>query len=85
MSRSPNDKFEATPRVLRWDASGVVEAVGPDATLFKADDEVCCVGDISRSGSNAAFQLVDQRIASLKPKGLSFVEAAALPLTTITV
>lgn len=82
--RSPKDTIEETPRVLGWDASGVVEAVGQDVTLFKPGDEVYYAGDITRSGSNAEFQLVDERIVGHKPKSLSFAEAAALPLTAIT-
>jgi len=82
--RSPKDKVEDAPRVLGWDASGIVEAVGPDVTLFKPRDEVYYAGDVTRSGSNAEFQIVDERIVGFKPKSLSFAEAAALPLTTIT-
>lgn len=82
--RAPKDGVEETPRVLGWDASGVVDAVGPDVTLFKPGDEVYYAGDITRSGSNAEFQLVDERIVGLKPTSLGFAEAAALPLTTIT-
>ncbi|MGH8127283.1 MAG: zinc-binding alcohol dehydrogenase family protein [Gammaproteobacteria bacterium] len=82
--RAPKDKVEESPRVLGWDASGVVEAVGPDVTLFKPGDEVYYAGDITRSGSDAEFQLVDERIVGLKPTSLGFAEAAALPLTTIT-
>jgi len=82
--RSPKDKLEDPPRVLGWDASGVVEAVGPDVTLFKPGDEVYYAGDITRSGSNVEFQLVDERIVGFKPNSLGFAEAAALPLTTIT-
>ncbi|MGC3940920.1 zinc-binding alcohol dehydrogenase family protein [Roseobacter sp. EG26] len=78
------DKVENPPRVLGWDASGVVEALGAEVTLFKPGDEVYYAGDITRSGSNAEFQLVDERIVGHKPKSLSFAEAAALPLTTIT-
>jgi zinc-binding alcohol dehydrogenase family protein len=82
--RSPKDTVESTPRVLGWDASGIVAAVGPDVTLFKPGDEVYYAGDITRAGSNAEFQLVDERIVGRKPNSLSFAEAAALPLTTIT-
>ncbi|WP_298922380.1 zinc-binding alcohol dehydrogenase family protein [uncultured Roseobacter sp.] len=78
------DKVENPPRVLGWDASGVVEALGAEVTLFKPGDEIYYAGDITRSGSNAEFQLVDERIVGHKPKSLSFAEAAALPLTTIT-
>ena len=82
--RAPKDGVEDPPKVLGWDASGVVEAVGPDVTLFKAGDEVFYAGDLTRPGSNSEFQLIDERIVGPKPKSLSFAEAAALPLTTIT-
>lgn len=82
--RAPKDTVESSPRVLGWDASGVVESVGPDVTLFKPGDEVYYAGDITRSGSNAEFHLVDERIVGKKPESLGFAEAAALPLTTIT-
>ncbi len=75
---------EDPPRIIGWDASGIVEAVGPDATLFQPGDEVFYAGDITRPGSNAEFQLVDERIVGQKPASLSHAEAAALPLTTIT-
>jgi NADPH:quinone reductase len=82
--RAPKAKVEDQPRVLGWDASGTVQAVGPDVRLFKPGDEVYYAGDITRPGSNQEFQLVDERIVGHKPKSLSHAEAAALPLTTIT-
>lgn len=82
--RAPKDTVEETPRVLGWDAAGVVEAVGPDVTLFAPGDEVYYAGDITRPGSNSEFQLIDERIVGHKPKSLGFAEAAALPLTTLT-
>lgn len=82
--RGPKDKVEETARIIGYDASGVVEAVGPDATLCQPGDEVYYAGDITRSGTNAEFHLVDERIVGHKPKSLSHAEAAALPLTTIT-
>lgn len=75
---------EDPPRIIGWDASGIVEAVGPDVTLFAPGDAVFHAGDITRPGANAEFQLVDERIVGHKPKSLSHAEAAALPLTTIT-
>jgi NADPH2:quinone reductase len=71
-------------KVLGWDAAGIVKAVGADVTIFKPGDEVFYAGAINRSGSNAEFQLVDERIVGLKPKSLDFAAAAALPLTSIT-
>lgn len=82
--RAPKDIVEETPRIIGYDASGIVKAVGSDVTLFKEGDEVYYAGDISRSGTNQEFHLVDQKIVGFKPKSLSFAEAAALPLTTIT-
>lgn len=82
--RAPKDKTENPARIIGYDASGIVDAVGPDVTLFKPGDEVYYAGDITRSGSNAEYHLVDERIVGHKPKSLSHAEAAALPLTTIT-
>jgi NADPH2:quinone reductase len=69
---------------LGYDAAGVVKAVGEAVTLFRPGDEVHYAGVINRDGTNAEFHLVDERIVGRKPKTLSFREAAALPLTTIT-
>jgi NADPH:quinone reductase len=33
--RAPEPKVESAPRVLGWDAAGVVESVGPEVTVFK--------------------------------------------------
>lgn len=71
-------------KVIGWDATGIVKEVGNQVTLFKPGDEVWYAGDLTRPGSNAQFQLVDERIVGNKPKSLSFGEAAALPLTTLT-
>lgn len=82
--RAPKDKIEETPRVLGWDAAGVVEAVGPEASLFRPGDAVYYAGSITRQGANSEFHLVDERIVGAKPNSLDFTHAAALPLTTIT-
>jgi len=71
-------------RILGWDAVGEVVAVGNDVDLFKVGDTVWYAGDLTRPGSNAEYQLVDERIVALKPTALSNAEAAALPLTAIT-
>lgn len=82
--RAQKDKVEDQARIIGYDASGVVEAVGSAVTLFKPGDEVYYAGDITRSGTNAEFHLVDERIVGRRPPSLSHAEAAALPLTTIT-
>lgn len=75
---------DETLRILGWDASGVVTAVGDEVSMFNVGDEVYYAGCITKPGSNSEFQLVDERIAAKKPKSLGFAESAALPLTTIT-
>ena len=82
--RSPKPQVEAQPKILGYDAAGVVEAVGEHVTLFQPGDEVYYAGDVTRSGSNAQFQLVDERLVGRKPTTLDFAQAAALPLTAIT-
>lgn len=71
-------------QVLGWDAAGVIRAVGPDVTLFKPGDRVWYAGDLTRPGSNAERQLVDERLVGHMPERIGFAEAAALPLTSIT-
>lgn len=71
-------------KILGFDAAGVVDAVGPDVSLFKPGDEVFYAGSIQRQGTNSEFHLVDERIVGNKPTSLSFAQAAALPLTSIT-
>lgn len=74
----------ASPVVLGWDAAGTVEAVGEAVTLFKPGDAVFYAGDVTRAGCYASHQLVDERIVGPKPASLSFLQAAALPLTSLT-
>jgi len=72
------------PKVVGWDAVGVVREVGAEVTLFQPGDEVFYAGSIVRPGSYSEFHLVDERIVGHKPKSLDNAHAAALPLTSIT-
>jgi len=71
-------------KVIGWDAVGEVVATGESTTHFKPGDTAYYAGDLNRQGSNAEYQLVDERLVGSKPKSLSDAEAAALPLTSIT-
>jgi zinc-binding alcohol dehydrogenase family protein len=71
-------------RILGYDAAGTVVATGSDVQLFAPGDEVYYAGTIDRPGTDAQFHVVDERLVGHKPRTLSFAEAAALPLTTIT-
>ena len=74
---------QALPVILGFDACGIVRAVGDKTSIFKVGDEVFYAGDMTRDGSNATHQLVDERIVGRKPDSLSYDQAAALPLTSI--
>ena len=80
-SATPKD---GAPRILGWDAVGVVEGLGADVQGFAVGDRVYYAGSISRPGTNAEYHTVDARIAAHAPAKLSDAEAAALPLTSIT-
>lgn len=71
-------------KILGWDAAGVVVGVGDRSSMFKEGDEVYYAGCIGRQGANAQYHTVDERIVARKPNSLSFAEAAALPLTSLT-
>jgi NADPH:quinone reductase len=71
-------------KVLGWDAAGTVAAVGPQARLFRPGDAVFYAGALGRSGANAEFHLVDERIVGRKPASLDWPQSAALPLTAVT-
>lgn len=72
------------PKVMGWDAVGIVEAVGEAVELFKVGDKVFYAGDITRTGCNAEYQLIDERIVGISPQKLSDEAIAAMPLTTLT-
>jgi NADPH2:quinone reductase len=75
---------KGAPKILGFDAAGTVAETGPDCSLFKPGDNVFYAGSILRQGTNQEFHLVDERIVGAMPRTLSFAEAAALPLTSIT-
>lgn len=80
-SRKPKDgEWE----ILGWDATGIVKETGEDVTLFNVGDQVWYAGEVTRPGSNAQHQLVDERIVGRKPANLSFADSAAMPLTSLT-
>lgn len=81
---SAKDIVLETPKIIGWDAVGIVEAVGEKVSLFKVGDEVYYAGDITKQGSNAEYQVIDERIVGKKPKSLSINEAVVMPLTGLT-
>jgi len=80
----PRPGTGAPPRLLGWDAAGVVEVCGAAVERFAPGDRVWFAGDISRPGCNAERVLVEEAICGRRPTSLSAAEAAALPLTGLT-
>ncbi|MBB1071296.1 zinc-binding alcohol dehydrogenase family protein [Limosilactobacillus reuteri] len=72
------------PKIIGWDACGIVEKVGSQVSLFSPGDRVYYAGSFKRSGSNSEYQLVDERIVGNAPKSLTDAQAAAMPLTSLT-
>ena len=74
------------PAILGWDGAGVVSDVGANVTRFQPGDEVyfCDGGFGTTPGTYAEAKTLDERLVARKPERLSFVQAAAAPLVTIT-
>lgn len=81
---SAKDTVLETLKIIGWDAVGIVEAVGENVRLFEVGDPVFYAGDITKQGSNAEYQVIDERIVGKKPTSLSIEEAAVMPLTGLT-
>jgi len=74
----------AFPIILGGDVAGVVEKVGSKITKFKVGDPVFAYVSLDNSGGYAHYALVTEREAAPKPKSLTFVEAAAVPIVALT-
>jgi len=74
------------PAILGSDGAGIVDRVGPEVTRFQPGDEVYfCDGGFGRTpGTYQEVKLLDETFVARKPARLSFVQAAAAPLVTIT-
>jgi NADPH:quinone reductase-like Zn-dependent oxidoreductase len=74
----------AFPIILGGDVAGVVEKVGSKITKFKVGDPVFAYVSLDNSGGYAQYALVTEREAAPKPKSLTYVEAAAVPIVAMT-
>lgn len=72
------------PKIIGWDACGIVKKVGDQVTHFAPGDKVYYAGDIARPGCYAEYQLVDERIVAKTPENQTWEEIAAIPLTGLT-
>lgn len=72
------------PKVIGFDAYGIVDAVGDAVSLFHPGDRVWYAGSFKRPGTDSEYHLVDERIVGPAPKSLNPAQAAAMPLTSLT-
>ncbi|MCA1020825.1 NADP-dependent oxidoreductase [Halobacillus litoralis] len=72
------------PIILGWDVAGVVTEVGEDVKSFSPGDRVFARPDTTRFGTYAEYTTVDEHLLAALPKGVTFEEAAAVPLAGLT-
>jgi len=74
------------PVIPGWDVAGVVVRAGLDTPEYQVGDEVLAYArkDVVHGGTLAELVSVPVRTAAHKPSGVSFEEAAALPLAGLT-
>jgi NADPH:quinone reductase-like Zn-dependent oxidoreductase len=84
LTRLASGLFKPKHRIKGGDVSGVVVAIGSNVSRFQVDDEV--YGDLADAGFGAFadFVSVKESLLAHKPKTVSHLEAAALPLTAVT-
>ena len=70
-------------QILGWDAAGIISEVGKNVKTFKVGDEVFA-RPAMENGTYAEYVAVDEDLVALKPKSLSFNEAASVPLAGLT-
>ncbi|HLQ40681.1 MAG TPA: NADP-dependent oxidoreductase [Tetragenococcus sp.] len=71
-------------KILGADGAGIVTAVGNAVQSFKVGDKIFGITDDYLHGSWAEYMAVSEKNLALKPKNLSFEEAAAIPTTAGT-
>lgn len=72
------------PKILGWDAAGIVEAVGPEVTGIETGSSVFAILDVAKDGAYAQYATVAAFRVAPKPKTLNSTQAAAVPLAALT-
>lgn len=72
------------PLITGFDVSGVVVQTGSSCKLFKAGDKVYAKSPFPKCGALAEYIAIDEDIVSIKPKNLTFAQAATVPLAGLT-
>jgi len=72
------------PAIPGYDIAGIVERTGTSVTKFKAGDPVYAYIALDKGGAYAEYAVATEKEAAAKPKSLTYVEAAAVPLVSLT-
>ena len=72
------------PFIPGMDVAGVVEKVGSTIKKFKAGDPVYAYLSFKEQGAYAQFTIAKENETAIKPKNISFEQAAAVPLAATT-
>lgn len=80
------DLIKSFPATLHGDLAGVIEQIGEGVSDFSIGDEVygCAGGLLDMGGALAEYIVADANLIAHKPKTLSLIESAALPLVSLT-
>ncbi|MGK0446884.1 MAG: NADPH:quinone reductase-like Zn-dependent oxidoreductase [Polaribacter sp.] len=70
--------------ILGTDISGVIEKIGNEVTKFKIGDAIIGSLDWNKQGAYAEFVASEEKFLATKPKNLTFQEAAAIPMASLT-
>ncbi|MBI3883548.1 MAG: NADP-dependent oxidoreductase [Sphingobacteriales bacterium] len=72
------------PYIIGSDISGVIEAMGSNVKNFNIGDEVFGALELISQGAFAEYAVIEEKLISHKPKNLTFIEAASVPLSSLT-
>jgi NADPH:quinone reductase-like Zn-dependent oxidoreductase len=85
VARSENQFFNIKlPAIPGYDIAGVVEKTGSKITKFRTGDPIYAYIALDKGGGYAEYAVATEREAALKPKSLTYVDAAAVPLVAQT-
>jgi NADPH:quinone reductase-like Zn-dependent oxidoreductase len=71
------------PLILGWDVAGIVEAIGSNVEGFTINDAVYAMSGL-QAGGYGEYIVVPTSAVAAKPRSLSYIEAASVPLVALT-
>jgi NADPH:quinone reductase-like Zn-dependent oxidoreductase len=78
------NEHRAFPIILGGDIAGIIEQVGDKVTKFKVGDPVFAYASLDNGGGYAQYAVTTERETASKPKSLTYIESAAVPIVALT-